>query len=129
MVQNWSWQLCLVSCAFCRHIDHSVGLQAAAEDISKARSTAADTDSTGSKGQQQTAADAAEALPPVVFDLHPKRPYRRGLELPQGLIPWNFVSSARPGGFKQRAVLHTGVRQCLGFPCGWLAPICCWQHH
>jgi hypothetical protein len=62
-----------------RHIDHSVGLVAAAEDISKALAGASEA-GTSSSGCS------------VVFDLHAHRPHRRGLQLPhQQIVPFNPV--------------------------------------
>lgn len=77
------------------HIDHSVGLLAAAEDISKARSTqpaAADAASpTSAAGTQLQQAAAVAPRPPVIFDLHSRRPHRMGLQFPnQEVIPWNM---------------------------------------
>jgi hypothetical protein len=74
----------------CRHIDHSVGLVAAAEDISKARSAQEATSSSASS-QDTGGQSQAAGPPPVVFDLHPGRPYRRGLQLPH-IVPFNLVS-------------------------------------
>lgn len=73
-----------------RHIDHSVGLVAAAEDISKARSTQTRAGSSSGSQNPSTAPQAA-APAPVSFDLHPGRPYRRGLQLPH-IVPFNLVS-------------------------------------
>lgn len=76
-----------------------MGLTAAAQLISEARSTAvaaaaAMTDAgDSSKKGPRDAADEVEQTPPVTVDLHPRRPYRRGLLLPGSpkVIPFNKV--------------------------------------
>uniref|UniRef100_A0A383WLF3 Metallo-beta-lactamase domain-containing protein n=1 Tax=Tetradesmus obliquus TaxID=3088 RepID=A0A383WLF3_TETOB len=80
------------------HIDHSVGLIEAASMISEARAAAAAAaaDASGSSdsaaGGGTAASDAAggASAAPVIFDLHPKRPQRRGLQFPNGeVVPFN----------------------------------------
>ena len=74
-----------------RHIDHSEGLAEAAAMISEARAAAAGGSGGSSKAvaapvAAAAAAAAGEERPPAVVDVHPKRPHRRGLQLPGDVI-------------------------------------------
>ncbi|WIA36843.1 hypothetical protein OEZ86_008095 [Tetradesmus obliquus] len=80
------------------HIDHSVGLIEAASMISEARAAAAAAAADASGGSDSAAGGGAAAsdaaggasAAPVIFDLHPKRPQRRGLQFPNGeVVPFN----------------------------------------
>lgn len=85
------------------HIDHSVGLVAAAQEISKDRNSSTGPAAAAGVGAGQgedsakpAAAAAANAgeegggdAVPVIFDLHPKRPHRRGLQFPNQVVPFN----------------------------------------
>lgn len=55
-------------------------------------------------------------MAPAVFDLHLKRPHRRGLQLPSGIIPFNHVSAAGGGGAEagNEGVGQHGGRGCAG---------------
>jgi hypothetical protein len=64
--------------------------------ISEARSAAAAAAAAAgdSAGASNAAGSACAAAAPVVFDLHPKRPQRRGLQFPNGeVVSFNDVRS------------------------------------
>eukprot|EP00878_Enallax_costatus_P012154 GHUV01012691.1.p1 GENE.GHUV01012691.1~~GHUV01012691.1.p1 ORF type:complete len:375 (+),score=87.03 GHUV01012691.1:204-1328(+) len=78
------------------HIDHSAGLPKAAQMISEAKAAAAAAAEPSKHAAQDSSktgpADTAESTcgPPVVFDLHPKRPIRRGIQpSADTIIPFN----------------------------------------
>lgn len=81
-----------------RHIDHSIGLEEAAHMIAEARAAAAGSSSitgteAGAGGGGSEGGEPATPRPAAIFDLHPKRPHRRGLKLTDGdIVPFNPVS-------------------------------------